>query len=93
MLKQEDWSMEKGLAKQFYEYFGGDIHTAKQAINTLRDKKEAFYPLVVVRFLDMSKTQRQKGSPGKHCPTRFLFVEDIMADKGARMIAEKNVGA
>ncbi|CAJ1331134.1 unnamed protein product [Effrenium voratum] len=42
MLKmlQKDWDMDKSSPKLFYEYFGGDIYTTKQALDTLIDKKE-----------------------------------------------------
>lgn len=34
MLK-DDWGMDKDLAEMFYEYFGGDIFTTKQALESL----------------------------------------------------------
>ena len=50
MLKmlQKDWDMDKSSPKLFYEYFGGDIYTTKQALDTLIDKKETFDPFAVV---------------------------------------------
>eukprot|EP00438_Fugacium_kawagutii_P027724 Skav222573 [mRNA] locus=scaffold791:252311:253417:+ [translate_table: standard] len=47
MLK-DDWGMDKDLAHLFYNYFGGDIYTTKQALESLNWKKENFDPFAVV---------------------------------------------
>ncbi|CAJ1349024.1 unnamed protein product, partial [Effrenium voratum] len=50
MLKmlQHDWGMDENLAKIFYTYFGGDIYTTKQALDSLVEKKDNFNPFAVV---------------------------------------------
>ena len=50
MLKmlQEDWGMTKSLAKKFYEYFGGDIYTTKQALESLIKREDKFDYYVVM---------------------------------------------
>ena len=47
MLK-DDWGMEEDLSKMFYDYFGGDIYTTKQALESLIRKKDTFDPFAVL---------------------------------------------
>ena len=97
MLKmlQKDWGMDEGLAKLFYEYFGGDIYTTKQALDMLIDKKDTFDPFAVVKCPGLPSCAKDPSARAhlenlaKH---GFSLVEDVEADEGARMIAEKNVG-
>eukprot|EP00439_Symbiodinium_sp_Y106_P053707 s2888_g7.t1 len=96
MLKmlQKDWGMDEGLAKLFYEYFGGDIYTTKQALDMLIDKKDTFDPFAVVKCPGLPSCAKDPSARAhlenlaKH---GFSLVEDVEADEGARMIAEKNI--
>ena len=92
---QDDWGMDADLAEMFYNYFGGDIYTTKQALESLIRKKDTFDPFAVVRCPGLP-------SCAKNAPARahleniakqgFSLVEDVKTDEGARMIAEENVG-
>ena len=48
MLK-DDWGMDKDLAEMFYNYFGGDIYTTKQALESLMRKRDNFDPFAVMQ--------------------------------------------
>eukprot|EP00438_Fugacium_kawagutii_P023100 Skav220083 [mRNA] locus=scaffold262:339405:340250:- [translate_table: standard] len=97
MLKmlQDDWGMEKDLADKFYNYFGGDIYTTKQALDSLMEKKDNFDPFAVVVCPGLPscvKNASARAHLGNIAKQGFSLVEDVETDEGAKMIAEKNLG-
>ena len=97
MLKmlQEDWGMTKSLAKKFYEYFGGDIYTTKQALESLIKREDKFDPYVVMTVPGLPllcKDPEARAHLENIARQGFSLVEDVKTGRGARMIAEENVG-
>ena len=97
MLKmlQEDWGMTKSLAKKFYEYFGGDIYTTKQALESLIEKEDKFDPYAVMNVAGLPllcKDPEARAHLKNIARQGFSLVEDVNTDRGARMIAKENVG-
>ena len=87
MLKmlQEDWGMDEGLAELFYKYFGGDII----------DKKDTFDPFAVVKCPGLPscvEDPQARAHLENIAKQGFSPLRNVEMDKGARMIAEKNVG-
>ena len=94
MLK-DDWSMDEDLAEMFYNYFGGDIYTTKQALDSLIRKKDTFDPFAVARCPGLpscAKNAAARAHLENIAKQGFSLVEDVKTDEGARMIAEENVG-
>ena len=94
MLK-DDWGMDKDLAEMFYEYFGGDIFTTKQALESLIRKKDNFDPFAVVRCPGLPscvKNAAARAHLESIAKEGFSLVEDVKVDEGAKMIAEENLG-
>ena len=94
MLK-DDWGMDKDLAEMFYEYFGGDIFTTKQALESLIRKKDNFDPFAVVRCPGLPscvKNAAARAHLENIAREGFSLVEDVKVDEGAKMIAEENLG-
>ena len=90
-----DWGMDDGLAQVFYDYFGGDIFTTKQALDQLIQKKEKFNPYAVVDCPGLPscvKDPKARAHLENIAKQGFSFVEDVKADAGARLIAQENVG-
>ena len=97
MLKmlQEDWGMTKSLAKKFYEYFGGDIYTTKQALESLIKKEDKFDPYVVMTvpgLISLCEDPEARAHLENIARRGFSLVKNVETDTGTRMIAEKNVG-
>ncbi|CAJ1377040.1 unnamed protein product [Effrenium voratum] len=97
MLKmlQDDWGMDENLANMFYTYFGGDIYTTKQALDMLMDKKDAFDPFAAVRCPGLPscvEDPEARAHLENMAKQGFSPVRNVKTDKGARMIAEENVG-
>ncbi|CAJ1423478.1 unnamed protein product [Effrenium voratum] len=97
MLKmlQEDWGMDADLANIFYKYFGGDIYTTKQALDMLMDKKDKFNPFAVVDCPGLPscvEDPEARAHLENMAKQGFSPVRNVKTDKGARMIAEENVG-
>ena len=94
MLKN-DWGMDDGLAQLFYDYFGGDIFTTKQALDQLIQKKETFNPYAVVDCPGLPscvKDSKARAHLENIAQQGFSFLADVETDAGARLIAQKNVG-
>eukprot|EP00438_Fugacium_kawagutii_P026394 Skav216152 [mRNA] locus=scaffold3788:20847:23867:+ [translate_table: standard] len=94
MLK-DDWGMDKDLAHLFYKYFGGDIYTTKQALESLIRKKENFDPFAVVVCPGLPscvKNAAARAHLDNIAKQGFSLVEDAETDEGAKMIAEKKLG-
>ena len=94
MLK-DDWSMDEDLAEMFYNYFGGDIYTTKQALDSLIRKKDTFDPFAVVRCPGLPscvKNAAARAHLENIAKQGFSLVKNVETDEGAKMIAEKNVG-
>ena len=94
MLK-DDWGMDKDLAEVFYNYFGGDIYTTKQALESLIRKRGDFDPFAVVVCPGLPscvKNAVARAHLENIAKQGFSLVEDVETDEGARMIAEKNLG-
>ena len=92
---QEEWGMTNSLAEKFYEYFGGDIYTTKQALDSLIEKKDKFDPYAVMNvpgLPSLCKDPQPRAHLENIARQGFSLVEDVYNDRGARMIAEKNVG-
>ena len=75
MLKN-DWGMDDGLAQLFYDYFGGDIFTTKQALDQLIQKKRRSTPTqswIAPACLHVRKIRKQgltwRTSPSKGSPS------------------------
>ena len=97
MLKMlhEDWGMTKSLAKKFYEYFGGDIYTTKQALESFIKKEDRFDPyevMTVPGLPSLCKDPEARAHLENIARQGFSLVEDVKTDRGARMIAQENVG-
>ena len=94
MLKIE-WGMDDNLGELFYDYFGGDIHTTKMALDQLKLRNEKFNPEAVMRCPGLP-TCVEDPEARAHLENiaidGFSFVKNVETDAGARMIAEKNVG-
>ena len=90
-----DWGMDDNLANVFYDYFGGDISTTKQALDQLVEGKEKFDPEAVVDCPGLPtcvKDPEARAHLENIAKDGFSLVEDVETDAGARMIAQKNVG-
>ncbi|CAJ1435930.1 unnamed protein product [Effrenium voratum] len=97
MLKmlQHDWGMDENLANIFYTYFGGDIYTTKQALDSLVEKKDNFNPFAVVDCPGLPscvEDPEARAHLENIAKQGFSPVRNVKTDKGARMIAEENVG-
>ena len=94
MLK-DDWGMDNDLAEMFYNYFGGDIYTTKQALESLTRKRENFDPFAVMQCPGLPscvKIAAARAHLEYIAKQGFSLVEDVKTNKGARMIAEENLG-
>ena len=92
---QEEWGMTKSLAEKSYEYFGGDIYTTKQALDSLIQKKDKFDPYAVMNvpgLPSLCKDPEARAHLENIARQGFSLVEDVKTDRAARMIAEENVG-
>ena len=93
MLQEE--CMTNSLAEKFYEYFGGDIYTTKQALDSLIKKKDKFDPYAVMNvpgLPSLCKDPEARAHLENIARQGFSLVEDVKTDRAARMIAEENVG-
>ena len=94
MLK-DDWGMDGDLADMFYNYFGGDIHTTKQALEHLVEQKDNFDPFAVMQCPGLPscvKNAAARAHLENIAKQGFSVVGDVETDEGAKMIAEKNLG-
>ena len=94
MLK-DDWGMDGDLADMFYNYFGGDIYTTKQALESLVEKKDEFYPFAVMQCPGLPscvKNAAARAHLENIARQGFSLVGDVKTDRGAKMIEEENVG-
>ena len=94
MLK-DDWGMDEDLSKMFYDYFGGDIYTTKQALESLIRKKDTFDPFAVLLCPGLPscvKNPAARAHLENIAKQGFSLVEDVKTDEGAKMIAEENLG-
>ena len=92
---QEEWGMTKSLAEKLYEYFGGDIYTTKQALDSLIEKKDKFYPYAVMNvpgLPSLCEDPEARAHLENIARQGFSLVKNVKTDRGARMIAEENVG-
>ena len=92
---QDDWGMDADLAEMFYNYFGGDIYTTKQALESLIRKKDTFDPFAVVRCPGLPSCVEDAAARAhleNIAKQGFSLVKNVETDEGAKMIAEKNVG-
>ena len=92
---QEEWGMTKSLAEKFCEYFGGDIYTTKQALDSLIEKKDKFYPYAVMNvpgLPSLCEDPEARAHLENIARQGFSLVKNVKTDRGARMIAEENVG-
>ena len=92
---QDDWGMDADLAEMFYNYFGGDIYTTKQALESLIRKKDTFDPFAVVRCPGLPSCVENAAARAhleNIAKQGFSLVKNVKTDEGARMIAEENVG-
>ena len=92
---QDDWGMDADLAEMFYNYFGGDIYTTKQALESLTRKKDTFDPFAVVRCPGLPSCVENAAARAhleNIAKQGFSLVKNVETDEGAKMIAEKNVG-
>ena len=97
MLKmlQEEWGMAESLAEKFYEYFGGDIYTTKQALDSLIEKKDNFDPYAVMTvpgLPSLCEDPEARAHLENIARQGFSLVRNVKTDRAARMIAEENVG-
>ena len=94
MLK-DDWGMDKDLAEMFYNYFGGDIYTTKQALESLVEKKDNFDPFAVMQCPGLPSCLENAWARAhleNIAKQGFSLVKNVETDEGAKMIAEKNLG-
>ena len=94
MLK-DDWGMDKDLAEMFYNYFGGDIYTTKQALESLVEKKDNFDPFAVMQCPGLPSCLENawaRAHSREHRQARLLFGEECGDRRRCKMIAEKNLG-
>ena len=92
---QEEWGMTNSLAKKFYEYFGGDIYTTKQALDSLIEKKDKFDPYAVMNvpgLPSLCEDPEARAHLENIARQGFSLVKNVKTDRAARMIAEENVG-
>ena len=92
---EERWGMEKELAQLFYAYFGGDIYTSKQALESLKRRTKNFDPFAVsicIGLPSCAKDTFARAHLENIAKQGFSFVENVEADAGARMIAQQNFG-
>ena len=90
-----DWGMDDNLANIFYDYFGGDISTTKQALDQLVEGKEKFDPEAVVDCPGLPtcvEDPEARAHLENIAKDGFSFVKNVETDAGTRMIAQKNVG-
>ncbi|CAK9052561.1 Uncharacterized protein SCF082_LOCUS28743 [Durusdinium trenchii] len=94
MLK-DNWGMDTDLAEMFYNYFGGDIYTTKQALESLMRKRDNFDPFAVMQCPGLPSRVENAAAraPLENIAKQgFSLVQNVETDGGAKMIAEKNVG-
>ena len=94
MLK-DDWGMDEDLSNMFYDYFGGDIYTTKQALESLMRTKDTFDPFAVLLCPGLPscvKNAAARAHLENIAKQGFSLMEDVETDEGAKMIAEKNLG-
>eukprot|EP00435_Cladocopium_sp_Y103_P060436 s413_g22.t1 len=94
MLK-DDCGMDKDLVEMFYNYFGGDIYTTKQALDSLIENGDHFDPFAVMQCPGLPsclKNATARAHLENIARQGFSLVEDVKTDEGARMIAEENLG-
>ena len=94
MLK-DDWGMDEDLAEMFYNYFGGDIYTTKQALESLVEKKHNFDPFAVMQCPGLPSCVENAWARAhleNIAKQGFSLVKNVKTDEGAKMIAEENVG-
>ena len=90
-----EWKMSPELADAFFTYFGGHIRLCYLGVQALQGKGEGFEPLAL---LDAPGLPTCAATPAARRHLKNLArqgwspVYDIEDDKGARLIAEKNVG-
>ena len=92
---QEEWGMTKSLAEKFYEYFGGDIYTTNQALDSLIEKEDNFDPYAVMTVLglpSLCEDPEARAHLENIAGQGFSLVRNVKTDRAARMIAEENVG-
>lgn len=93
-LLMQEWGMGEKLAATFYNFFGGDIHTSYVALCCLIIKRGQFDPLAVeVTPLDKCLADAEARAHLVNIATNgFSLVEQVQLDKGAKLIAEQDVG-
>ena len=92
---QEEWGMTKSLAEKFYEYFGGDIYTTKQVLDSPIEKEDNFDPYAVMTvpgLPSLCEDPEARAHLENIARQGFSLVKNVETDRAARMIAEKNVG-
>ena len=92
---QEEWGMTNSLAEKFYEYFGGDIYTTKQALDSLIEKEDNFDPYAVMTvpgLPSLCEDPEARAHLENIARQGFSLVKNVKTDRGATMIAEENVG-
>ena len=92
---QEEWGMTKSLAEKFYEYFGGDIYTTNQALDSLIEKEDNFDPYAVMTvpgLPSLCEDPEARAHLENIAGQGFSLVRNVKTDRAARMIAEENVG-
>ena len=93
---QEEWGMAESLAEKFYKYFGGDIYATKQALDSLIEKEDEFdpYAVMVIIGLPSCVTDPEARAHLENIAKQgFSLLRTVEVDNGARLIAEKSVGA
>ena len=89
------WSMSADLAEEFFTYFGGHIDLCSRGVKQLRRFGKDFDPFAVHKCIGLPTCA---GDPDakKHLlnltKQGWSPVYDIKEDRGAKLIAEENVG-
>ena len=89
------WNMSADLAGEFFTYFGGHIDLCSRGVEQLRRFGEDFDPFAVHKCIGLPTCA---GDPDakKHLQNLtkqgWSPVYDIKEDRGAKLIAEENVG-
>ena len=89
------WNMSADLAEEFFTYFGGNIDLCCRGVEQLRRFGEDFDPFVAQKCIGLPTCA---GDPDakKHLQNLtkqgWSPVYDINDDRGAKLIAQKNVG-
>ena len=89
------WSMSADLAEEFFTYFGGHIDLCSRGVEQLRRFGKDFDPFAVHKCIGLPTCA---GDPDakKHLlnltKQGWSPVYDIKEDRGAKLIAEENVG-